>query len=312
MGRIKKGNEINGWINLDKPVGISSFQAIAQLRKIFKPKKIGHAGTLDPLASGVLPVALGEATKTITYTQDKIKTYSFEVTFGEQRSTDDAEGDIIKSTEHIPDADQINIALKSFSGKIQQQPPKFSAIKINGERAYKLARKGQDTELAHREVYIESLVMSELNANKAKFICVCGKGTYIRSLARDISIHCGSLGYVSELIRESVGPFNRQTAISLANLTKIDHIAGLEDVLFPVEFVLDDIPALDLTQEEAIRLRNGQRIQINAERLLNNKNKLQSNSVPGPIKSLARHNEKPLAIVDLHESEIRPVRIFNL
>ncbi|MEC8665950.1 MAG: tRNA pseudouridine(55) synthase TruB, partial [Pseudomonadota bacterium] len=186
MARRKKGNIVNGWINLDKPYDFGSTDAVNRVRRLLNAQKAGHGGTLDPLATGILPIALGEATKMIPYCQDQLKTYDFRVNWGEARDTDDAEGDVIATSDIRPTKDAIEAILSNYVGDIIQTPPKFSAIKINGQRAYDLAREGKDVEIKPREVYVEKLEIKAVETDYADFTCKCGKGTYIRSLGRDM------------------------------------------------------------------------------------------------------------------------------
>jgi tRNA pseudouridine55 synthase len=244
----------NGWIILDKPLGLSSTQAMAKVKRLFKMKKAGHAGTLDPLASGVLPVALGEATKTIPFMMDASKTYEFCIGWGEQRTTDDAEGDVLFSSPHRPTRDDILSILSQFTGLITQIPPIFSAIRVQGERAYDLARQGIDIEMESRTVTIESLELIDFET--AKFEVKCSKGTYVRSLARDIAKALGTYGYVSYLRRTAVGSMNQP--ISLENLQQLVHNG--DKVLLPVSVVLDDIPAISVSEEDTIKIKRGQSI----------------------------------------------------
>lgn len=311
MGK-RKGDIINGWINLDKPSGLSSSDAVNIVRRSLNAQKAGHGGTLDPLATGILPIALGEATKTIPFCQDHLKTYSFDVIWGQARDTDDAEGKIIETSDHRPTEEDIRTILPQFTGDIEQTPPQFSAIKIDGERAYDLARSGQQVDIKSRPVYIETLALIETFPDYARFQCLCGKGTYMRSLARDMAIELGTVGYISNLRRESVGPFTMENAISLANIKEIGDIAGLEeDVLLPVETVLDDIPALDLNQQEASRLKNGQKLLFIArpdvDRLYNAGIDLEEDATV-----LALYNGKPVALVTVAGAEISPIRVLNL
>ncbi len=312
MGRRrKKGDPISGWINLDKPYDMTSTQAIGKVRRILNAQKIGHAGTLDPLATGVLPIALGEATKTISFVQDDLKTYSFTITWGEQRDTDDAEGEIIATSDHRPSKDDIQAILDQFTGEIEQTPPRFSAIKIKGERAYDIARDGDTPELKPRIVYIETLELKDARKNEADFEMLCGKGTYVRSLARDMGELLGTKGYISALRREQVGCFTAENAISLDILEKMDYLAARSEALLPLETVLDDIPALELTQEETAKIRNGQSLDFvtraNFERLSNlglGKKECQT--------ALVLFQKVPVALVNQVRAEINPVRVFNL
>ena len=221
MGRRKKGQPVSGWINLDKPVGIGSTKALSRVRKFLDAQKAGHAGTLDPLASGILPIALGEATKVIPFIQDAAKTYAFTIKWGEATDTDDTEGNIIKTSPNRPKEQDILKALPDFTGEITQIPPKYSAIKIDGQRAYDLARSGADIEMKSRQVVINQLELLEARRDAADFRVNCGKGTYVRSLARDIAEKLGTYGHIIALRRESVGYFTLQSAISLEILENL-------------------------------------------------------------------------------------------
>jgi tRNA pseudouridine55 synthase len=265
MGRRKKGQDIHGWVLLDKPLGLGSTQAVSKVRWLFDAKKAGHAGTLDPLASGMLPIALGHATKTVPYAQDGRKTYRFTVEWGKATTTDDGEGEVVATSAHRPDRASIMAVLQQFTGLISQLPPAFSALKINGERAYDLARAGEAVELSHRNVQIDALTLRGCaDPDHAEFEVVCGKGTYVRSLARDLARSLGTEGHVSALRRTQVGPFHESQMISLELLQEMRHRdpaeADMASVLHPVETALDDIPALAVTEAEAVRLLNGQAI----------------------------------------------------
>lgn len=312
MGRSKKGDIVNGWIALDKPVGITSTQAVGKVRRHLNARKIGHGGTLDPLASGILPIALGEATKTIPYIQDHMKTYRFTAQWGEQRSTDDLEGDVIATSDKRPTQAEIQAVLPRFTGDILQTPPQFSAIKIDGERAYDIARDGGEVDLKPRPVYIETFDLIEYSPDNAVFEVYCGKGTYIRSLARDMALALGTVGFVADLRRLDVGPLGPENAISLDSLLNLDHSAALETALLPVETVLDGIPALELNQQEAARLKNGQSLSFisrpDAERLQRAGVVLED----GPQTALATCNGLPVALVDIEGVDIHPVRVLNL
>ncbi len=311
MGRRnKKGDLISGWINLDKPYGMTSTQAIGKVRRALNAQKIGHAGTLDPLATGILPIALGEATKTIQYIQDDLKTYRFSVMWGEQRSTDDMEGEVIEKTDTIPDLQSIKSILPNFVGEIEQTPPIFSAIKINGERAYDIARDGDIPELKSRVVYIEDLRLIEAREKEADFEMICGKGTYVRSLARDMGKELGSLGYVSALRRTRVGKFTDDNVISLDKLVEMDYVAARSEFLLPLQDMLDDIPALILKEDETTRIRSGQALQFISRpdyQRLTDIGLGQQNGI-----ALAMCNNKPIAIIEQDKAQIKPVRVFNL
>ena len=252
-------NRLNGWLNLNKPLGISSAGAVGKVKYLLRPEKIGHAGTLDPLATGVLPLALGEGTKCVNLLMDAKKTYEFTVTFGERRSTDDAEGEVVATSSHIPSANEIKAVLDRFTGPIQQTPPIYSAIKVDGERAYALARAGEAVELKSREVTVHVLEWRGLNGREAQFSAQVSKGTYIRSLGRDIAQALGSEGYISRLHRAAVGPFTDRNAISLDFLEESGHKAP---PLWPLHTALDDIPAHALDGSQLTRLRQGQAIQL--------------------------------------------------
>jgi len=324
MGRRnKKGDHVSGWVNLDKPLGMTSTQAVGKIRRIMNGQKVGHAGTLDPLASGVLPIALGEATKTIPYIQDSLKTYEFTVTWGEQRSTDDAEGDVIASSDIRPTHEAIEAALPDYVGNITQVPPKFSAIKIDGQRAYDLARDGEDVEMKSRTVYVESLQIchpereaershtadgdSSLALGMTTFKLTCGKGTYVRSLARDLGIKLGTHGYVSALRRVGVGVFHADDAIFLAKLEELTHIAAREVALLPVQVVLDDIPALELKGNEVALLRNGQALS-----LISRSDFARIEDLEHDGEALAVQDNQAIAIVDIDGPHVKPVRVFNI
>jgi tRNA pseudouridine55 synthase len=313
MGR-RKGNLINGWINLDKPEGLTSTQALGAVKRILKPAKAGHAGTLDPLATGILPIALGEATKIIPYAQDAEKTYSFTVHWGEERDTNDAEGEITNTADKRPAPDEITKIIPEFTGgNIKQVPPSFSAVKIQGERAYDLAREGHEVELKEREVFIRSLELLENGKDSASFKMTCGKGTYVRSLARDMGQRLGTFGYISSLRREAVGPFNENNAISLDILEKMSECARLEEALLPLQTVLDDIPALALKDQEASKLKNGQKLVfISAPDMKRLENAGMEVIAGSDYTALGLLDGKPVAMVNVTGAEVKPVRIFNL
>ncbi|HNQ92538.1 MAG TPA: tRNA pseudouridine(55) synthase TruB [Alphaproteobacteria bacterium] len=309
----KPKNDISGWVNLDKPVGISSNDALSVVKKALNFPKIGHAGTLDPLASGILPIALGEATKLVPYMMDDDKTYIFTVTWGEGRNTDDAEGEVIATSPVRPTEDQIKAALPDFTGTIDQIPPAFSAIKVEGKRAYDLARAGEDVELKARPVEIYELILTETTTDTATFRCVCGKGTYVRSLARDLAEKLGTKGYISCLMRDQVGPFYGKNAISLDFFRETSDKATLESIVLPVEAVLDDVPVVPLTDSEATRIGNGNKITLIArpdvERLVKAGLSPQARTLE---LALLTHRGKPVAVADVEGTEIQPVRVFNL
>jgi len=317
MGRRKKGNPIHGWINLDKPVGITSTRAVAIIRRALNAQKVGHGGTLDPLASGVLPIALGEATKTVPYIQDSLKTYEFTVTWGEQRTTDDMEGEAINTSDKRPTMDEITALLPSFIGEIEQTPPQFSAIKIDGERAYDIARDGDVVDIKPREVYIESLEIIQHDTNEASFKCLCGKGTYIRAIARDLGQELGCFGYISTLRRIDVGPLLAENAISLEFFEKmLDNSSQEEttnDILLPLQTVLDDIPVLALKEEEVVRMKYGNAVTFLAKPDLMRLDDADINwRGDETVTALATYNGQALAMIEVYGAKLQPVRVFNI
>ena len=262
MGKRKKGNPVSGWIVIDKAIGMNSTPAVGKVRWLFNAQKAGHGGTLDPLASGLLPIALGEATKTVSLIMDGSKSYDFTVKWGEATNSDDSQGEVTDTSDLRPSAEQIDAILDDYMGEIWQRPPSVSAIKVDGQRAYDLARKGDAQVLEERQVWIEDLQLIEAREHDADFRVDCGKGTYVRSLAPDFGEQLGCLGHITALRRTKVGPFDEADAISLDKLEEIDNIAVRFEQLLPLETALDDIPALDVTQAEAQTMRNGQSISL--------------------------------------------------
>jgi tRNA pseudouridine55 synthase len=301
MARRKKGDKIDGWVVLDKPVGLGSTPAVTRVRRLFGAQKAGHGGTLDPLASGVLPIALGEATKTVPFVMDGRKEYRFTLRFGEARSTEDAEGEVTATSDARPSDEAIRAALAAFVGEIEQTPPAYSALKIDGERAYDLARAGEVVNLKPRKVMIERLeVVSRPDRDHADFVVGCGKGTYIRSLGRDLALALGTVGHLSALRRTAAGPFGEGAAISLSKLEALGHIPALLGVLAPVATALDDIPALALTEAQADRLRQGQPVLLTQD------------APPSGALVRAELGGKLVALVQSDGTSIKPVRVFNL
>ena len=299
--------DVHGWIVLDKPVGMTSTHAVAVIKHLFTAKRAGHAGTLDPLASGCLPIALGEATKTVPFVVDGRKTYLFTVRWGEERDTDDAEGRVVATSASRPDAAAIGALLPRFTGTIEQVPPRFSAVKIAGERAYDLARDGEIVELAPRPVAIHRLELVETpDPDHAVLAAECGKGTYVRALARDLGRMLGALGHVAALRRSRVGPFGEGDMISLEPLESLCHRAAtgeghLADVLLPIETALDDIPALAVSPADAARLQRGQAVLLRGRDASIFRGLVQV-AVSGQL----------LAIAEVDRGEIVPRRVFNL
>jgi tRNA pseudouridine55 synthase len=299
--------DVHGWVVLDKPVGMTSTHAVSIIKRLFKAKRAGHAGTLDPLASGALPVAMGEATKTVPFVMDGRKLYRFTVRWGEERDTDDAEGRVIETSAERPSSEAIQALLPRFIGSIQQVPPRYSAIKIEGERAYDLARDGETVELAARPVEITRLELAETpDPDHSVLEAECGKGTYVRSLARDMGRALGCFGHVSALRRVAVGPFGEETMILLEQLEALCHRAAagegsLADALMPVETALDDIPALAVGRADAARLQRGQAV------LLRGRDAPISR---GPVYLTVEGHL--LALAETDHGEIVPKRVFNL
>ncbi|MGE5548310.1 MAG: tRNA pseudouridine(55) synthase TruB [Solirubrobacterales bacterium] len=308
MARKRKGDQVDGWIAVDKPVGLTSTQVVAIVRRAFNAAKAGHGGTLDPLATGILPVALGEATKTVPYVMDGSKTYRWRVRWGEQRSTDDLEGEVVATSDVRPSREQIEAVLPRFTGAIEQVPPAFSAIKVDGERAYDLARAGEAVALKSRVVQIERQTLLDMpDSDHADFETRAGKGTYIRSLARDIALALGTVGSIALLRRTACGPFNEQNAISLDMLREVGHSPPPRTYLLPVETALDDIPALALTEAEARRLQSGQQLS-----LLRLSARFPQVPFTQDMVLRAMDGRRLVALVRVDGGEIRPVRVMNL
>jgi tRNA pseudouridine55 synthase len=309
----KKRDLINGWINLDKPAGMTSTDAVTQVRRILNAAKAGHGGTLDPLATGILPIALGEATKILPYVTDSLKAYNFTVMWGEQRDTDDLEGKVIATSDVRPTRDAILAALPRFVGKIQQIPPKYSALKVNGERAYDLARDGVDFTLPPREVFVESLTLTTLTPDTATLTCHCGKGTYIRSIARDLASMLGTKAYVANLRRLMVGSFHESCAISLDKLAESVANSAPHSVVLPLGAALDDIPALQLTPGEAVRLKQGQALELVTRADVERLTRIGLDPrITNDTLALATSNDTPLALLSATGPRLLPVRVFNL
>ncbi|QDL91790.1 tRNA pseudouridine(55) synthase TruB [Paroceanicella profunda] len=257
MARGKKGRPVDGWLVVDKPAGITSSAVVNKARWAFGARKAGHAGTLDPAATGVLAIAFGEATKTVPYITDALKAYRFTVTWGAATNTDDAEGEVIETSALRPSEADIRAALPAFTGDILQVPPQFSAVKVEGERAYALARAGDELELSARPLFVESLDLVEAGADTAVLEMVCGKGGYVRSIARDLGRRLGCLGHVKELRRVWSGPFEASDGIAFTLLDELAKSPELDRHLLPLETGLAELPELRCTPEGAARLRNG-------------------------------------------------------
>ncbi|MBK1669413.1 tRNA pseudouridine(55) synthase TruB [Rhodovibrio sodomensis] len=306
--RKAKGNRIDGWLALDKPVGLTSTQALNRVKKVLHPRKVGHGGTLDPLASGLLPIAMGEATKTVAYTMEGTKTYRFTVRWGQATDTDDADGTVIQASDARPDAPAIRAALPAFTGMIEQVPPAYSAIKVDGQRAYDIARDGGQPELAARAARIDSLTLERVDdPDHASLTCTCGKGTYIRALARDLARALGTFGHLSALRRTRVGGFREDHMISLESLEALGHSPGAFEYLLPIETALDDIPAFVLSETEANRLRSGQSVSLLQRSHLERLRDLDNGDVV-----LTKTGDRPVALARFETGELRPVRVLNL
>jgi tRNA pseudouridine55 synthase len=306
MSRRKKGLDISGWLILDKPVGITSTQAVSKARWLYQAKKAGHAGTLDPLASGILPIAFGEATKTVPFVMDGQKAYRFEVLWGVETDSDDAEGEPIATSEHRPTRDAIIAALPAFRGQVTQIPPKFSALKVDGERAYDIAREGGDVILEPRIVDVDRLdLVDQPSTDRAVFEAECGKGTYVRAIARDLGRSLGTRAHVVALRRTAVGGFTEDDAITLDELERLR--AGqsgdmdIAQALLPVETALDDIPALAVNRAEAARLLNGQPVLLRGR---------DAPAFRGPVSVTT--DGALIALGEIDRGELHPRRIFHL
>lgn len=297
----KRGRDISGWLVVDKPAGITSTAVVNKLRWALDAKKAGHAGTLDPDATGVLAVAFGEATKTIPYITDALKCYRFAVRLGAATRTDDAGGEVIETSDVRPTDAGIEAALPAFVGDIEQVPPQFSAVKVDGERAYDLARAGERMDLAARPLWVESLTMlGRPDADTVELELVCGKGGYVRSIARDLGRALGCLGHVLWLRREWSGPFEVLDGLTMETIGALAGTPDLEAKLLPLELGLDDLPELRATPEGAVRLRNGNPGMV----------------LPGDAEwgdeVWVSHEGRPLAVGRYQSGEVHPSRVFNL
>ena len=301
MARRKKGRDISGWVIVDKPSGMSSTSVVGKVRWAFDAKKAGHAGTLDPEATGLLAIALGEATKTVPFVTDANKAYRFTVTLGAATNTDDAEGEVIKTSDKRPSDDDIRAALPVFTGDIQQVPPQFSAVKIDGQRAYALARGGEDIDLAPRPLRVERLELIErVDADTVILEMECGKGGYVRSIARDLGEYLGCFGHVLSLRRIWSGPFTADEAVSLETLTDLARTPDIEDLLLPLETGLQDLPHCILSAEGAVRISNG------------NPGAVVSSEAAFGVVAWGSHRGVPVAVGIYQAGELRPTRVFRL
>lgn len=303
MGRRKKGKAVNGWLVLDKPVGMTSTQAVGAVRRLFDARKAGHAGTLDPLATGVLPIAMGEATKTVPYAVDGAKHYRFTVRWGIATDTDDREGRTVETSDARPDRAAIEALVPSFTGEIQQTPPVFSAIKVDGNRAYDLARAGETVTLQARSVQIDALtVIDTPDADTATFEARCGRGTYVRALARDMGRVLGCLGHLIELRRTRVASFREEAAIAFSALEAAADAdeEALRRHLLPVEAALGDLAVLNVSQSDAARLLRGQPVLIRGRDAPN-----------AECPTYATCKGQLIAVGHIEKGELHPIRVFN-
>lgn len=307
MARRKKGDAVSGWVCLDKPYDFGSTQAVGRVRWLFNAQKAGHAGTLDPLATGVLPIALGEATKTVPFMMDADKAYRFMIEWGRSTTTLDREGETTATSDVRPTVAQVEAALPAFVGEIQQIPPQYSAIKVDGERAYDLTRAGEAFELQARAVVVHAARVSAApDADHVEIEVECGKGTYVRSIVRDLAAALGAEAHVSALRRTRVGPFREDRAILLENLEDMSHKAALPEVLLPVETALDDIPALAVTAEDAFRLAQGRPIVLVPRQVENLKARLTG----GSRLVSAMDGDRLVALAEMRAGKLNPVRVF--
>jgi tRNA pseudouridine55 synthase len=308
MRRREKGRKVDGWLILDKPVGMTSTEAVARVKRLFDAQKAGHAGTLDPLASGSLPIALGEATKTVPFVMDGRKVYRFTVRWGEETTTDDADGAVAAASDRRPREEEIRALLPEFTGRISQVPPQFSAVKIAGERAYDLAREGEAVDLKARDIAVHRLELIESpDPATAVFRAECGKGAYVRALARDMGRRLGSYGHVVALRRLVVGPFGEDDMIVLEKLEEMRHNAEASggqlaaEALHSVATALDGIPALAMTEADAARLRRGQAVILRGR---------DAPVMSGP--AYASFGGVPVALGEVEMGAFNPKRVFNL
>jgi tRNA pseudouridine55 synthase len=308
LSRRRTGVAISGWICLDKPLGLGSTQAVSRVRRAFGAQKAGHAGTLDPLATGVLPIALGEATKTVPFLMDADKAYRFTLAWGVETASFDREGAVTATSDVRPDPAAAAAALAAFVGEIDQIPPDFSAVRVDGERAYHLARDGVAMDLKPRRVVIHAArVTGAPDGDHLDIEIECGKGTYVRALARDLAAALGAKAHVSALRRTRVGPFADSNALPLEGLEEMCHERHALEVLLPVETALDDIPALAVTTEDAFRLTQGRSIVLLPRQV----ETLQARLPASRIVS-ARHGSRIVALCEMRAGRLNPTRVFNL
>jgi tRNA pseudouridine55 synthase len=299
--RKRKGNPVHGWVVLDKPYEVGSTKMVGKVRWLFGAQKAGHAGTLDPLATGILPIALGEATKTVPFMMDAAKSYEFTITWGRNTSTQDVEGEVIATSDVRPNKAEIEAALPVFRGEIEQVPPKFSAIKVDGKRAYDLARAGEAVELKSRCVRIDRFDLTAATQDTASFAVDCGKGTYIRSLARDLAAELGACGHVTKLRRTRVGAFDLAQSFTLDALTEVCERGAVNEALRPVKTALDDIPVLAITDQDVANLQHGRAIDLSPSHRFDPENWV-----------LAMKDDLEIALGYASGGRFSPKRVFKL
>jgi tRNA pseudouridine55 synthase len=299
--RKKKGRPISGWVILDKPVGIGSTQCVSKIKWLYQAAKAGHAGTLDPLASGMLPLALGEATRTVPYIMNGEKTYRFTVTWGAEINTDDLAGEVTNTSDKRPSKEEILSLLPAYTGEIEQVPPQFSAVKIDGERAYKRARDGEEMEIKSRTVSIKKLEMVEFTEDTATFEVLCGKGTYVRSLARDMGRDLECYGHITELRRTSVAPFLEEDLIPLDKLVEMEgDMEALDSELFTTGTALDEIIEVPVTKEQVHRLRLGNSIVLRGR-----------DAIAHAEEAYAFSGDELIALGEVDKGQFKPKRVFR-
>ncbi len=301
MGRRRKGRDVSGWIVVDKPAGWGSTDVVNKVRWAFDAKKAGHAGTLDPDATGLLAVALGEATKVVSSITEALKAYDFTVRWGAETATDDASGEVLRSAEARPDAEAIRAALPAYVGDILQVPPAYSAVHVEGRRAYDLAREGAAPELAARPLYVDEMELLEVpEPDRAVLRMVCGKGGYVRAVARDLGRDLGCLGHVESLRRIWSGPFDLDQAVGLDRIEELARTEEIDALLLPVEAGLDDLPVCRVTEIGAMRIRNGNPVEV-----------ISTEAEFGDL-AWAAHQGRPLALGHYRAGHFHPSRVLNL
>lgn len=309
--RKKKGLPVHGWLNVDKPTDITSTQVVGILKRLFNAQKVGHGGTLDPLADGILPIAFGEATKTVQWAMDADKEYIFTVRWGQSTDTLDAEGEIIRSSDTRPARDAIEVALEDFEGEIDQVPPKFSAIKVDGERAYDLAREGEEFEIPSRTVTVhEARILETPDADHTVFHVRSGKGFYVRALARDLAGALGCDGHISQLRRIRVGVMHEGAAVKLADLEAMETREELLRTLAPIEAVLDDVPDVEISAEDAADIRQGREVMLLPHVM--ERWRAEKNPDPEDRLTLAMYNDVAVAMGEVRAGRFQPMKVFQI